>query len=197
MPTGYTAKIKDGIEFKEFALDCARAFGACIELRDEGGGGELIPDEFQPSSYSKEAADRAREQLKSIIAMTDEEKENAAICAYEEAEDARIKALSEKAELRVKYEEMLDSVLKWKIPTVEHRGLRDFMIEQIKTSIDFDCGGDYYKTPTQKIGADEWFSGEVDRLEESIRRHEENYVEEVERAKARSEWVMALKESLS
>ena len=34
MPTGYTDKIKDGITFKEYAMGCARAFGALITMRD-------------------------------------------------------------------------------------------------------------------------------------------------------------------
>lgn len=45
MPTGYTAAIKYGITFKEFALDCARNFGACISMRDEPRE-TPIPDEF-------------------------------------------------------------------------------------------------------------------------------------------------------
>jgi hypothetical protein len=34
MPTGYTAKIYNGVPqtFEEFALDCARTFGALITL---------------------------------------------------------------------------------------------------------------------------------------------------------------------
>ena len=34
MPTGYTARIKDGMEFKEYALEYARAFGACLSLQE-------------------------------------------------------------------------------------------------------------------------------------------------------------------
>ena len=37
MPSGYTEGVASGkvTEFKEYALLCARAFGACISLRDE------------------------------------------------------------------------------------------------------------------------------------------------------------------
>ena len=37
MPTGYTADIYEGndVSFRDFALKCARAFGACIEQRDD------------------------------------------------------------------------------------------------------------------------------------------------------------------
>jgi hypothetical protein len=36
MPTGYTAMIeeREDVTFREFALTCARAFGACIMQRD-------------------------------------------------------------------------------------------------------------------------------------------------------------------
>ena len=34
MPTGYTYKIGEGASFKEFVMACARAFGACVEMRD-------------------------------------------------------------------------------------------------------------------------------------------------------------------
>ena len=34
MPTGYTADIKDGIDFKTYAMNCARAFGARVMLRE-------------------------------------------------------------------------------------------------------------------------------------------------------------------
>lgn len=33
MPTGYTAAIADGIDFKTFAMNCTRALGACVTLR--------------------------------------------------------------------------------------------------------------------------------------------------------------------
>ena len=52
MPTGYTSKIADGIGFKDFALSCARAFGACIEMRDDPSD-KPIPNEFKPNDYHK------------------------------------------------------------------------------------------------------------------------------------------------
>ena len=35
MPRGYTSYIEDNISFKNWALICARNFGACITLREE------------------------------------------------------------------------------------------------------------------------------------------------------------------
>lgn len=54
MPTGYTADIKDGISFETYAMNCARAFGACVSLRDKPSGGKVIPDAFEPSDLDVE-----------------------------------------------------------------------------------------------------------------------------------------------
>jgi len=70
MPTGYTDKINEGITFKTFALNCARAFGACVEFRDEGGGGEVIPEVFHPSDYHLKCQDKAISELQMLNAMT-------------------------------------------------------------------------------------------------------------------------------
>lgn len=50
MPTGYTNRIQNGeiTEFKDFALACARAFGALISMRDDALDApmpaEILPD---------------------------------------------------------------------------------------------------------------------------------------------------------
>jgi len=65
MPTGYTCQVQDGMitEFKEFALLCARNFGACITLRDE----PLSPDipEFEVSTERNLWVRRLHEALDS------------------------------------------------------------------------------------------------------------------------------------
>jgi hypothetical protein len=44
MPTGYTAAIGEGIEFDKFVMQCARAMGACVMMRDEPIGPKLRED---------------------------------------------------------------------------------------------------------------------------------------------------------
>lgn len=63
MPTGYTADVADGkiTDFVEYALQCARAFGACIMLRDEPISSEI--PEFQPSDYNANALAEAEKTL--------------------------------------------------------------------------------------------------------------------------------------
>jgi hypothetical protein len=68
MPTGYTAAIKDGISFQQFAMACARAFGALVMMRDEPSSAP-IPD-FQPSNFHVEHLELARAELARLQALT-------------------------------------------------------------------------------------------------------------------------------
>jgi len=53
MPTGYTYPVVEGkiTEFSDFALSCARAFGALITMRDDPHD-TPIPETFEPSDYN-------------------------------------------------------------------------------------------------------------------------------------------------
>ena len=196
MPTGYTAAIKDGISFEKYALDCARAFGACVTLREEPSGGENIPDEFTPSDYHAKAGQKARDELAALVAMTPEQRERSAAKAWDDAETARLMRLEDKRKQREAYEAMLAKVNAWTPPTPEHAGLHEFMRTQIEQSIDFDCGGNYGTTPTPRLTGEQWAAQEAARLNRDIAYHEKEHAGEVERASSRTAWVRALRAAL-
>lgn len=196
MPTGYTADIKDGISFKTYAMNCARAFCACVELRDEPGGGERIPDQFAPSDYHAKAAQEARDELAALLALTPAQRERSAAKAWDDSETARLTRLEDKRKQREAYEAMLAKVNAWTPPTPEHAGLQEFMRTQIEQSIDFDCGGDYGKTPTPRLTGEQWAAQEAARLNRDIAYHEKEHAAEVARAASRTAWVRALRAAL-
>ena len=60
MPTGYTAYVQDGVitEFADFAMKCARAFGALIDMRDESLDAEIrVQREPNTEYFDKELMD--------------------------------------------------------------------------------------------------------------------------------------------
>ena len=64
MATGYTHAIEKGISFETFALTCARAFGACINLRDEPGSTLPTVDNIvDDTPYHKESLAEANQRL--------------------------------------------------------------------------------------------------------------------------------------
>ena len=196
MPTGYTADIKDGIDFKTYAMNCARAFGACVMLRDEPGGGDRIPDAFEPDDYSLKAARKALEELVAMDAMTPADLDRAAACAWDDAETNRLMGIEEKRKQRAAYEAMLAKVNAWTPPTPGHAGLHEFMRTQIEQSIDFDCRGDYYNTPAVRLTGDAWAAERREKLARDVQYHEGKHADEVVRAAQRTEWVRALRAAL-
>jgi hypothetical protein len=196
MATGYTHDIKDGIDFRTYAMNCARAFGACVMLRDEPGGGDRIPEAFAPSDYHLKALERVRVELAELDAMAPAEKEIIAEREWAEAEAGRLARLEDKARLRASYEAMLEQARAWKAPTPDHEELRTFMCEQIEQSIDFDCGGDYDNTPDIRLTGEDWAASRRASLERDVQYHEREHASEVERAASRTEWVRALRAAL-
>lgn len=197
MPTGYTAKIAEGdITFQQFAMNCARAFGACITLREEPGGGEVIPERFEPSLYHVTAKAGDQAALQALYEMTFEQQTEAADKVHVDAEARRLQRIEGMEMLRVKYTKMLSAVYDWVPPTARHHGLKVFMIEQLKDSIKFDCEPDYYLTPTPRLTPGEWVEQQVQQLTKSIERHDLEQAEEVERTNTRNAWIAALRDSL-
>lgn len=195
MPTGYTAAIADGIDFKTFLLNCARAFGACVMLRDEPGGGDKIPPEFTPSPYYAEALEKSRQRVIALSAMRAADQETAAAAAYAQAADDFAERRNKRYSLRAKYEAMLEQAKAWNPPTPEHVGLRDFMVSQIEESIKFDCDGSYDKPPVRLTGP-AWFAEEMERAQKSLAYDTKAHAEELARVADRNAWIKALRESI-
>jgi hypothetical protein len=199
MPTGYTNNIKDGISFKQFALQCSRAFGALIDMRDDPFGTE-IPDEIKISQYH--IINRLKvynEQLTKIQNMSEKDCQIEAINQYNTETRHLNGCIDESKKLRKNYEEMLEKVNNWTPPTSEHKDLKRFMVEQIQESIKFDCPISWYEDVIKKLkllrGYD-WQREQIESIKNSINYHSKEHEKEVERCEKRNEWIGQLKKSL-
>lgn len=194
MPTGYTAAVKDGISFEQFTWSCARAFGALMLMRDEPSDAP-IPEAFKPSDFYSKCLEKAESRLAALKAMTPEEAQAAAAASYAQVAKQIDDHKAEAQELRNKYSEMLAKVDQWAPPTPEHQGLKDFMAEQLRQSIDFDCSTSYLTEPVQKDGPT-WLAESIADAEHQIKRYLEQHAEEVTRTEQRNAWIKALRESV-
>lgn len=199
MPTGYTHGLTEETSFREFALTCARNFGALITMRDEPMDAP-IPDEFSPDDYHVKGEREAMLEVEKYQAMTVSE-------ARIELEKARLEAeqeaLARKVEVdttRRAYERMLEFVREWTPPTPDHENMKSFMASQLLESIRFDCGGTYYVDRMMDLKAttpEKYLSSRLDQAKQSLAYHRAEHDKAVERARARTAWIKALKGSLS
>ena len=195
MPTAYTADVQSGkvTDFKDFAMQCARAFGACITMRDDPNDAD-IPDQFEPSDYHLNEVAEAKKELARLASMTDEQKSISALEAY----NIDCKVVLDRQQLqeahRARYEAMLKAVEAWSPPTNDHVEMKRFMERQLRESIDFDCRP--YGSGAVRMSGSEWHDGAIAKARRDIEYHTNKYAEEVERCEKRTEWVRALRASL-
>lgn len=196
MPTGYTAGVADGsiTEFSDFAMQCARAFGALISLRDAPSG-TPIPDEFKPSPYHDEQLAAAKARQCELTLMTPEQVEIAAEAAFEVATVRKQERDAANEEQRRRYLAMRAHVEAWKAPSRDHEGLRTFMLEQLTQSIDFDCSSEPSKALV-KPSSQEWLARQIEINDSDLVYHSRQAAEEVRRCVERTKWVCQLRASL-
>lgn len=204
MPTGYTAGILDGeiTTFPQFAKQCMRAFGATIHMRDDNMDVEYTPR--TPSDYYSKEIDKAKQLLKDVEILSDEEITRNRKDQLQKDKEYHLKAI-EKAKIDTKkMNEILKDVITWQPPTSEHTGIKDFMIDQIEKTIDFDCKTKYHDEALLKIelelltlNASEIRKDMIEKAKKDFEYHTKNYNEDVERCEKSNQWVSDFISSLA
>jgi len=156
MPTGYTAFIEEGKVRtpKEFLHLCLRNFGVCSHMRDESlklkdDYTQDITDGFQKDiDYHQKNLDEARERLKTIQEMSEEE-----LCGkYIKETKEKIKNLQKGQTKEMDnygdYLRIQESIQNWDCAE-EFQNIKDFALNQIKISLPV---GSYYEDELAKMG---------------------------------------------
>ena len=195
MPTGYTHNIPEGITLRQFMLQCVRAMGVLITMRDDPSDAP-IPKDFEPDDYHLRGIQKAEAELARLKAMSPGEIEIA--CAKDntkriqewESDQARCDLI------RASYENMLSGVTTWAPPTSEHENFKKFMTEQITDSIKHDCNTSYYQKRAVGETPEEWRMDRLESAEDDINRHQKMWAEEKSRTAERNAWLKAFWNSL-
>lgn len=192
MPTGYTAGIEDGTikTFQEYALQCTRAFGALISMRDDPSN-TPIPKEIVPdTSYHEEQLVEARAEKEELEKRTDAEW----LTAYREYLSSTYRRNEERQEefrrLKDTYAKFLRMANAYVPPTSEHVEFKEFLINQIEIS-----KPTLYRVELMKF--DEWKEHQISGSEWNINYHTKEIEDEIAQAKARNQWLQDVYKSLT
>lgn len=194
MPTGYTAGVQDGTikTFREFALRCARAMGACITQREDAW--DVLPKEAIVSDHHLLAGAAASDELAAFTALSAYDMSVKCGAVYDIVMRQYAENKERAAEQKARYVAMLVQVRAWQPPTKDHEGLKAFMVEQLESSIKWDCGGCDVKPERVPVGV--WRDEKVRQLTADVAYHAKKHAEEVERVAARNRWIRDLYESV-
>jgi hypothetical protein len=203
MPTGYTAGIIDGKinTFQDFAKQCMRAFGACIHMRDEDYDKNYEPR--LPSDYHLKRIEKSKEEIARINSISDED----LILTRKVEIETEIKRCKDSISKQKKNRNALLSIKSdiqdWTPPTSEHVGIKDFMLEQIKVTIEGDCDPRYYLKEIKELQSKLIFLDAKDErrrmleLENSrIEYGKVEYEKEVKRCNDANKWITDLLDSI-
>ena len=204
MPTGYTAGILDGKvnTFEEFATVCTRAFGATIHMRDNPMDSPYEPR--TPSDYHTNSIQSKRERLEEIESMSDEKiVEDFNTQLGEDLKYHQTKMEEDKRNLE-KLNSMLESAKSWIPPTEDHQSFRNFMIEQIESTIKVDGDPSYHtnkmveikKQMEEGINPKEYREETIQEIKGQISYHETEYQKELVRCKDSNDWMDKFFESI-
>lgn len=193
MASGYTADIADlkPVSFKEFASKCAYAF--MIEGRDHHD--DALPDKpyDYDNGYHAKKLEKAQEALDSFLRLSYDD-----IAEQNSAEyNKQLNYWSEQTKKNVlivnAYNKMIDEVEAWTPPTENHQGLKDFMLQQLRDSLEFDS---HEPTAPVRVSTEEFKLNKIESLNWNLNYHKES----LEKAKvsyaSRLEWLNQLKKSI-
>ena len=195
MTTGYTYRVADGTvtSLKEYVMVCARAFGACIDMRDLPSDAE-IPEAIEPNSYHTDRLKEETARLWNLEAMSTFRIIKAAKADHQRALEAHYDYLDSMRDKRKRYQGMMEQVKAW-VPPTDHSELKKFMIQQLEDSIKYDCNESYVSIPEPQT-PEEWYESQVAKIQRSIEYHQEEADKERARATERTQWVRDLRDNL-
>lgn len=204
MPTGYTASIYDGkdITFEDFALECSGAMGAMVMVRDEPN--IELPKELKVSNYYYERVDSDRAKIEYWKNISDSDLESKAIEETKETLTSAYDSCVTKDKLRVRYEAMLEHVTAWTPPTEEHVNFKNFMIDQLESSINADCH-QYYDLEDVKLQLENPIviddlevlrAEKIAMAEKDLERSLEYLANEEKNIADKNQWIKDLRDSL-
>lgn len=197
MPTGYTWGIANGETktFHDFALQCARNFGALVHMRDDSPGLDIRPAEVSP--HHAVCISESKAEVVRIGKMTKRQWQAEADAEYANRIAEREARALRNAEQEQRYRNMSAKVREWTPPTEQHEAMKKFMLDQLEQSVNFDCGRDEAASSNDaRRTGEQWYWSRISSLSSNIAYHEAALKEDQERVAKANAWVEQLRASL-
>lgn len=192
MPSGYTCGVQEGkiTDVKDFILTCSRGFGAFIHMRDDNLNTEIKYQEV--GEYYPRRLEQAKREFEEFKQLSDEDIQKQLDERYEAKVKENRESLKRFDEQRQRYLDMIEKVKEWNPPTEDHIKLKEFALDQLNSSLDFDCNESmrncYLEEPI-KDNLNEYKQGKIKRYLKDIEYYSKYYREEIEEVEKANKWI--------
>lgn len=200
MPSGLTCKIYNGEELtlRDFALRCVRQFGAGY-FASQQGEKELPKDKapiLKVDNYHEKKILEAEEELEKWENLRNNLEEAQKLYDEQYAQNMQFNAETneKRKEIEKRYNIVLEKVKAWDIP-IEYNSLKEFMLKQLKESIEWDCSP-YTPYKEEKIPIEEWIEVRIRLAKRDLDYHTKEFQEEKRRIAEHNNYLKGLYEAL-
>lgn len=181
MPTEYTAAACEREQtFQEYALGCARAFGALIDMRDDPQDA-VIPDSFPYDDYHERELLKAKAELGHLEGLFAEARAEFGAERRRKAIRYAEETLRKTQETRYRLVRLLKAAEVYQAPSADHEEYKSFMIQQLQSTLKWDGNVEQAAqalTAARERGAGSYYDAVVDSARWNVEYHETNIVEE-------------------
>lgn len=192
MPTGYTYNIPDGISPRQFMLQCVRAMGVLVEMRDSPQGAP-IPKELKADEHHLKALINEKGELQKLLSMSGDEIRKICDQNHLDLVASQKKRREEESKTLEAYQRMIESISSWTPPTPEHENFKKFMLDQLTDSVRFSAS---LQEELQKVTPQEWLRDQLLAVQWRVDYHTKCWESEQSRTAERNAWLKAFWESL-
>lgn len=200
MPSYYTVDIYEGknVSFQDFALKCARQFGAFVHMNEEDPDSPLTRPTV--SDYYKNSLRETENEFALFLKASREQREKMFEIEMEKELKHYKEKIEEEKELEEKYQNLLEQAKAYKPPTKEFNNYKDYMLNQLNQAIKFDCSNEqWYLAQIASVEAetfDIWEQEKMDLYNSKITYYKESYKKEMNSVSKKNQWIDLLYESL-
>lgn len=146
----------------------------------------------EKNNRAVDSLNKAIAELRRWIYLPEEEKYAEWSAYYVNALSYMYATKSERSQERARYEGMLSQVYAVNAPS-RLQNFKDFMIEQLNSSIEFDCNlDDKYYSPSEYV---EWCKNKTDAVSRDVKYCERRRDEEIERYNSQIEYINLMAET--
>jgi hypothetical protein len=192
--TGHVSNaLKNGEDFNAFVWNCARAFGALVDIR--GNSEAKIPKQLKQSNYYKRII---AESKKALAALP--KKAAAKLSLGEKLKEKDLKwwqrQLDEVVKNNAKISSLLTEAKEWIPPTKDHENLKEYMVTQLTSSL--NDTGYYHEAISQAMNRTplEYIEKREEELKDNIIRCTKHQEEEDNSIESKNKWLKELRNSV-
>jgi hypothetical protein len=202
MSTGYTydlAETNEVVTLKDYIMKCARAMGPMSAMREYRMDAPIPEDLGIDLSYEYDNVQKYKALLAGYERMSLEEYTKIHSERNERTIEEYKKLITKAEKSRRRVQEMIDKVTAWAPPTEDHEPLKIFMLDQLRTTLQYEIEASHWQTQIDELlvrDPAKDFEMDIDNARRSLEYYKKT-VAEREKSKAWAiNWVKELQASL-